>query len=54
MFFTFQETITISNSNFYKANHEYRSLYFLILRSFPNVSYNERSLHLDYIRAIKI
>lgn len=35
------KTITINHSNFYKANHEYRSLYFLILRSFPNVSYNE-------------
>ena len=54
MFYTFQQTITISNSNFYKANHEYRSLYFLIFRSFPNISHNERSLHPDYSWAIKI
>jgi hypothetical protein len=44
LFYTSQETITVSSLNLHKVYDKYRSEYFLILRSFPNIASNKNSL----------
>lgn len=48
MYYAFQETIIVSNLNLCKANDKCRSLYFLILRLFPNIRY-KKSLSIQVI-----